>query len=88
MTVIGTQIRFSVRKKPRLKTLNQVVYITTTVPCRINISIFISCTKKNNVDVEHSENKTIEEIGAFMGYYAANSGNFLPTFRDNLLVLW
>jgi hypothetical protein len=26
------------------------------------------------------------EICALLGYYAARSGNFLPTFRDNLLV--
>jgi len=52
------------------------------------MSVFRSCTKKNKVGVEHGENKTIEEIGAFLRYYAANSGNFLPTFRDSLSVLW
>ena len=28
----------------------------------------------------------INENCALLGYYAASSGNFLPTFRDNLLV--
>jgi len=34
---------------------------------------------------KHSENRQrcIEEC-ALLGYYAASSGNFLPTFRDNL----
>jgi len=27
-----------------------------------------------------------DEICAFMGYYAASSGSFLPTFRDELSV--
>jgi hypothetical protein len=26
----------------------------------------------------------VDEIFAFLGYYAAYGGNFLPTFRDNL----
>ena len=28
----------------------------------------------------------VNENCALLGYYAASSGNFLPTFRDNLLV--
>ena len=28
----------------------------------------------------------VAENRAILGYYAASSGNFLPTFRDNLLV--
>jgi len=28
----------------------------------------------------------VDEKCALLGYYAANSGHFLPTFRDNLLV--
>jgi predicted aconitase len=30
--------------------------------------------------------KKCENNCALLGYYAANSGNFLPAFRDNLLV--
>jgi hypothetical protein len=30
--------------------------------------------------------REVDENCAFLGYYAAISGNFLPTFRDNLLV--
>jgi len=28
--------------------------------------------------------REVDKICAFVGYYAAYSGNFLPTFRDNL----
>jgi hypothetical protein len=28
--------------------------------------------------------RKVDEICALLGYYAAYSGNFLPTFRDNL----
>jgi hypothetical protein len=31
--------------------------------------------------------REVDENYALMGYYAASSGNFVPTFRDNLLVL-
>jgi len=30
--------------------------------------------------------REVDEICALVGYYAASSGNFLPTFWDNLLV--
>jgi hypothetical protein len=30
--------------------------------------------------------REVDEIWAFMGYYTANNGNFLPTFRDSLSV--
>jgi len=30
--------------------------------------------------------REVAEICALLGYYAATSGNFLPTFRDNLSV--
>jgi len=30
--------------------------------------------------------REVAENGALLGYYAASSGNFLPTFRDNLPV--
>ena len=30
--------------------------------------------------------REVQEISAFMGYYAAHSGNSLPTFRDNVSV--
>jgi len=30
--------------------------------------------------------REVDEICAFLGYYAAYSGNSLPTFRDNLSV--
>ena len=30
--------------------------------------------------------REVAENGAFQGYYAAISGNFLPTFRDNISV--
>jgi len=29
----------------------------------------------------------VDENCALLGYYAASSGNFVPTFRDNLLVV-
>jgi hypothetical protein len=39
--------------------------------------------------MEHNyaaSNFDLFENSAFLGYYAASSGNFLPTFRDNLSV--
>jgi len=30
--------------------------------------------------------REVDENFVFLGYYAANSGNFLPHFRDNLSV--
>jgi len=30
--------------------------------------------------------RQVDEDCALLGYYAASSGNFLPTFRDNLSV--
>jgi hypothetical protein len=30
--------------------------------------------------------REVAENFAFLGYYSASSGNFLPTFRDNLSV--
>jgi len=32
------------------------------------------------------QNCVVTENCALLGYYAATSGNFLPTFRDNLMV--
>jgi hypothetical protein len=29
--------------------------------------------------------REVDESCALLGYYAAGSGNFLPTFRDNLV---
>ena len=34
--------------------------------------------------VESDFRRDVDEICALMGYYAASSGNRLPTFRDNL----
>jgi len=42
----------------------------------------ISSAYKVTLDWRMAEN----EYGALLGYYAASSGNFLPTFRDNLSV--
>jgi len=30
--------------------------------------------------------REVDENYTLLGYYSASSGNFLPTFRDNLLV--
>jgi len=33
-----------------------------------------------------TQSKDLFETGALPAYYAASSGNFLPTFRDNVSV--
>jgi hypothetical protein len=40
--------------------------------------------EENDLNVLKSSN--ILENCAILGYYAASSGNFLPTFRDNVSV--
>jgi hypothetical protein len=37
-------------------------------------------------NVHRSSSKVSAEKCVFLGYYAASSGNFLPTFRNNLSV--
>jgi hypothetical protein len=51
---------------------------------RINVEYWTLRREKKNVNVLKSSN--ILENCALLGYYAASSGNFLPTFRDNVSV--
>ena len=37
-----------------------------------------------NEGKKNSEGEAVAENCSLLGYYAAISGNFLPTFRDNL----
>ena len=40
----------------------------------------------SNVCVNSSFHRDVDEICALLGYYAAQSGNSVPTFRDNISV--
>jgi hypothetical protein len=47
----------------------------------------MKCNQTNTARDELSGfRREVDENGAFLGYYAAYSGNSLPTFRDNILV--
>ena len=50
----------------------------------INVEYWTLRREKNGVNVLKYSN--ILENCALLGYYAASSGNFLPTFRDNVSV--
>jgi hypothetical protein len=41
---------------------------------------------KHRLRVMSGFRRDVDEIGALLGYYAASSGNTLPTFQDNLSV--
>jgi hypothetical protein len=42
--------------------------------------------RKIKYDPELGFRRDVDEICALLGYYAASSGNSVPTFRDNLSV--
>jgi hypothetical protein len=43
-------------------------------------------TPYSPVGVISGSSREVDENGTLLGYYAGSSGNFLPTFRDNLSV--
>jgi hypothetical protein len=49
----------------------------------ITLRVWMKQTKKHVISVFRRE---IDENCALLGYYAASSGNSLPTFRDNISV--
>jgi hypothetical protein len=61
------------------------LYIGLYVKCPLFLSDFDETFLGRCVVSDFS--REVEENCALLCYYAASSGNFLPTFRDNLLVL-
>ena len=52
----------------------------------IRISVVCWTLRREEQDLNVLKSSNILENCALLGYYAASSGNFLPTFRDNLSV--
>jgi hypothetical protein len=59
-----------------------VALITCLKFCFFLVCAYVTVTNK-----QQNKLTKIFENCSLLGYYAASSGNFLPTFRDNLLVL-
>ena len=56
---------------------------------KLNVLWFFKTSKSTHTTIwSHiTENLNLQQNCALLGYYTASSGNFLPTFQDNLLVL-
>jgi len=65
------------------KTLIQQAYLPTSVLFQVWSVTISVCGKQWQTP---NQTNAIPENCALLGYYTASSGNFLPTFRDNLSV--
>ena len=65
------------------KTLIQEAYLHTSMLFKVWSVMISVCGKQRQTP---NLTNAIPENCALLGYYAASSGNFLPTFRDNLSV--